>query len=102
MLKMLAEKPVLTKEHSLTKPKTWGWSLLVGFLLVFLLVNGVHLVAAADSEPVFSFEDTIKDLDLLAALTDVEGVELLGGFASKANVTPASEAAATEVVKKLI
>ncbi|MDD3272212.1 MAG: stage III sporulation protein AE [Syntrophomonadaceae bacterium] len=63
---MPAEKPVLTQEHSLTKPKTWGWSLLVGFLLVFLLVNGVHLAAATDSEPVFSFEDTVKDLDLLA------------------------------------
>ncbi len=41
-------------------------SLLVGFLLVFLFVTGVHLAAAADSEPVFSFEETIKDLDLLA------------------------------------
>ena len=41
-------------------------SLLVGFLLVFLFVTGVHLAAAADSEPVFSFEETIQDLDLLA------------------------------------
>ncbi|MCB9801319.1 MAG: hypothetical protein H6773_03990 [Pseudomonadales bacterium] len=49
-----------------------------------------------------AFMTNRKDLDFVAALTDVEGVELLGGFASKANVTPASEAAATEVIKKLI
>jgi stage III sporulation protein AE len=65
MLKVPAKKIVITKERSLIKPKTWCWSLITSFLLVFFLINGLPL-AAADTEPVFSFEDTVKDLDLLA------------------------------------
>lgn len=52
--------------------------------------------------PMVAFMTNQQDLDLVSALTGVDGVELLGGFASKVNVTPASEAAATEVIKKLL
>ncbi|HBQ26732.1 MAG TPA: hypothetical protein DD791_10105, partial [Syntrophomonas sp.] len=64
MLKVRAKKTVMTREHSLTKSRCW--SLMAGFLLVFLLINNIPLVAVTTSEPVFSFEDTVKDLDLLA------------------------------------
>jgi stage III sporulation protein AE len=60
-----ARKPGLDRNYSLTAGKTWCWRLMVSLLLVFLLINGTPLVAA-ESEPVFSFEDTVKDLDLLA------------------------------------
>ncbi len=69
--------------------------------IVIMEAKAFHKPAGGQM-PMVAVMTNRKDLDLLAALTDVEGVELLGGFASKANVTPASEAAATEVVKKLI
>jgi stage III sporulation protein AE len=66
VLKTAAKKPGLPTECSLTTGKTWRWRLMVSILLILFLINGIPLAAAADSEPVFSFEDTVKDLDLLA------------------------------------
>lgn len=49
--------------------KTWCWRVIIGLLLFCLLIPGSLfpvLAGAAESETVFSFEDTLKNLDLLA------------------------------------
>lgn len=66
VLKKAVKKIVLAGVCSLTAGKAWCRSLMAGLVLVFFLISGLPLAAATDSEPVFSFEDTIKDLDLLA------------------------------------
>ena len=66
VLEIPAKKTVLTRKRSLTTGKTWRRSLMAGLILVFFLTSGLPLASAADSEPVFSFEDTVKDLDLMA------------------------------------
>lgn len=67
MLKMPVIKAAGTTEQSPSAGKTWLLYVMAGLLLIALnVLLLVPVVIADESESVFSFEDTLKNLDLVA------------------------------------